>query len=474
MIKDNWVSRIIAEYHWDKHMFPVIFCLLALVLGVITIFVTPPLQGPDEDIHFLTCWKISHGDFSLNVPSSFASFSNMHGYLVAHPEQKYSLEHWKQSRQYREIPNEKQLIYTDMLYHATLSYIPALIGTTFSAIFSDRYLTALYWGRLTCLLTYIILGALALYYLPAGKPVIFLLLLTPQSIFQAAVISYDGITNGMFCLWASLLFRDIFAANLQEKRFSNALIICSIFLSICKVPYMIVSGALLLLLFMKNISGKKNILLPTVICVCVLTAALALNTWLSNFPPQHGEPFVRIMAPGQGTVDALSPSTIPLSERILQVPGLIFSTITSMQRLMIYAGSFVGCIGALDTLLPPSLLVFYLACILLLLCSSENNLTWEGKVFFLITGIGLTGMIFLIFAYAYNPVNGTIPGITGRYFIPMAFLLALALQNKCLKISFIKKYENLLAISAATILGITMIVTLLQRYYFSYWWDRTM
>ena len=467
---------VLKNFFSRKDLLVIFFIILAFLFGLLTIFITPPLQGPDEDIHFVACWKISHGDFTRSISKPLADFSWVHGYLPWHPEKKYSFEKWQEAMQYRSNTekNEEILAYGAVTFYAVPSYIPPLAGVALSSIFSDRYLPALYMGRLFCLLTYIALGALALYFLPSGRAVVFLLLMMPQSIFQASVISYDGITNGAMCLWCALLFRDVFSKENEEKCFSRELLLCSILLCFCKVPYMIVLGCLIFLFAIKELRFRNRIW-PVLICGFSFPALLIpLKNILEHLPlPENAEKFVRIMEPGQGSVDCLTEQTGPLAERLLQFPQLLFATLTDPSKLLIYAGSLAGCLGALDTLLPPSLLVLYLLLIVFCCFNMENRISCSGRLFFLVCGLGLTGMIFMIFAITYLPSNGTIPGITGRYFIPSAIFLALAAGSDLLKFKWGRKQESFLAVTGALVLGTTMVVTLLQRYYFEYWWDRT-
>ena len=453
----------------------IFFVVLTLLFGTCVIFITPPFQGPDEDIHFTTCWKIVHGDFTRSVPQSLAAFSHEHGYLLYHPERKYTFDKWQKSLKWAPIQKEKNYIYNRITFYAAFSYLPALTGVGLSSIFTQRYLPALYMGRICCLLAYIILGALALHFCPSCKAVIFLLLMMPQTIYQSSVISYDGVTNGMICLWAVLLFRDIFTVAPNAKSLSTPLIVCSILLCLCKVPYMIVLGSLLLLLLKKDLRNKRKIWVPLICSLLVLVLTISLKKFMTDLPlPENAELFTRIMAPGKGSVDTLVEHVdkSPL-EVLLQFPSLLFSTLTDGNKLMIYIGSFSGCLGALDTLLPPILLSSYLLLILFFCITSENSLSLQGRLYFLLCGLGLAGMIFMIFAITYEPSNGTIPGITGRYFIPSSFLLALAMSNAFITFQWMPKIENVLAITGSSIIGITMIITLLQRYYFNYWWERT-
>lgn len=470
----KYIKGILEKFSEKKYLL-IVFTVFALLAGTLNIFITPPLQGPDEDIHFITCWKLAHGDFSNNIPASYQEFSDAHSYLFAQPANKYSLKQRNESWAYRYTPGEKQYFYNHITFYATLSYVPPLTGVWLSSLVSDRYLPALYMGRLSSLLVYVALGVLTLYILPTGCALFFLLLLMPQSIYQASVVSYDGITNILCALWAAFVMRELFARNeSSDKHVSTALCICTLLLCLCKVPYMLAAFGLLLVFMMKNVTGKWKLVWP-MICSVVTVAGIILFKGVIPELPDGAEMYTRIMAPGEGTVDRLVSNSTSLTETILQIPERFFYTITDLSRLMIYGGSFVGCFGGgLDALMPPVLLGLYMLVIIFFCLNSENDLPWLGRLLFGGCGLGVIMMIFAIFALSYAPVNKTIPGITGRYFIPAAFFMVLGIKCNLLKLNWVKRNENLVLTCISAVMLTVMIVTLLQRYYFEYWWDRTL
>lgn len=93
---------------------------------------------------------------------------------------------------------------------------------------------------------------------------------------------------------------------------------------------------------------------------------------------------------------------------------------------------------------------------------------------FLTVSSAIVLFIFATFYVVYDKSGELIFGIQGRYFIPSAPLVMLALQNSLLgrKIKHRQFWAAAIGMSATSTIMIVMIVTLLQRYYFSYWWDR--
>ena len=128
-------------------------------------------------------------------------------------------------------------------------------------------------------------------------------------------------------------------------------------------------------------------------------------------------------------------------------------------------------------LLPSALLTAaYFLVIVFMVATAENSLPFARNIVPLCAGFGMAFGIFLIFGISYLPYHGTIPGVVGRYFLPCSFFMAFALRfnglNCCRHV--VVKIRRFLPPAAMFVIQTTMLVTLLQRYYFDYWWDRSM
>lgn len=409
-----------------------IFLSIAFLLGLAVIFITPPIQGTDEDIHFTTIWKISHGEYSNTIPASLIEFLKQHRRLIAKSDQKYSVQNWENARKYRYSSSEPRFVLKDsMTYYAIFSYVPNIAAVRLTRFFTERYLPAFYAARIASLICFILLSWLAVRALPHDKWLLVLLLAMPSTFFQSTLVSYDGISYGTCALWFALLYRDFLVPKEEESRMSRAFVWCSILLCCCKLPYGLFLLSLSLILWKKEIKNRSGLLL---LFIC-LNLFFFFRVATKSIPlPVNTESMLpcvdKFCAEGHELVDTLTQNKLSFIEKLKIIPGAIFSTVTSPKRILLYGGSFLGCLGWLDCLLPPVLLLIYLGVILFCSFSAETVFSWKERVLPLLNALGITFTIFVIFANAYNLVDGTIPGITGRYFIPGAIFLLFAMRMK--------------------------------------------
>ncbi len=203
----------LAEFEPDRA-----FLLLALLGGVVLVFVNPPLQGPDEFAHLLRAYHLSEGrplariaDQRLgdDLPESlttrrFAPFWN----APVQPDERLRLDHFTalasvtldpQKRRFRDFNNTS--------IYSPVCYAPQALALAFARWMEARPLSLLYLGRLAGLAAWAGLTAAAIRITPVGKWLFVALALTPTSWIQAAVVSADGMTNGLSFLAVAALLR---------------------------------------------------------------------------------------------------------------------------------------------------------------------------------------------------------------------------------------------------------------------------
>ncbi len=485
--------------HVRRLLSPANFLLLILLpSALLTVAVTPPLQVPDGDMHFCTCYNLSRFSTDYEIPDSLWKFCMFHSYLVARPEQKYSMEKLKMAAQFHPEPDEAKTECHGLLYNFIPSYLPSVIAMGLTRLFTENYLVLLYAGRIAIALTYSILAFLAVRTMPCDKWILALLLALPSSVFQSALISYDGMTLAVSALWAAFLFRDLLCP--PNPRITWGLAVSSFVLCWMKAPYPFVIATVCLLFFQKR---YRFLILPGTIAILFMIMVTATMMWAKIQPMSSMETpsvmgnmdlritdaselqklrlnekaDVRILQSTQATHDFLYHNSFEsLPEKLCRFPGRFIRTMFSPERLMIYAGSFLGCLGWLDTLLPPVLLLTYFLVIVFMVATAENSLPFARNIVPLCAGFCMAFGIFLIFGISYLPYHGTIPGIVGRYFLPCSFFMAFALRFNGLNryCHVVMKIRCFLPPAAMFVIQTTMLVTLLQRYYFDYWWDRSM
>ena len=447
------------------------FLFTALTFGIFTVFITPPLQAPDEHFHFLSTWKFSSLSTDQYVSANLMNFVNMHHYLFFNPAQKYSLKKFEQALSYEE-DNDNLTEKNDAghrLRPKTIPwYLPAIVGMWTSKLFSNSFCINMWAGRLFSLIVYSIIIFYAIKISPYFKWGFVLLGVVPMSLFLAASLSYDSFTIAIaFLLIATTLN---LLVSKQKITFKNSYLVFAgvILISFLKFPYFIITAPML---FLKKTKFKgKFYYFFKVIIISILLIQFGLRI------------IPRIISKDKSQISKNSSVKANRSTNFSKQKHKLFAepldfgrclANTTWKKMSGYVTGFAGCLGWLDTLLPRTVIVFFYIALMLALLSEIHTpkLTIFDRIIFLLVGLGLFVFIHIIFYLVTKANSPEIEGVQGRYFIPFAPLLLLPfLSNVCLR-KFKRKrlYRNMFFMGTVLFVQSISIITLLQRYYFTYW-----
>lgn len=192
------------------------FVWVALLLGVPLAAVTAPFQAPDEPQHFLRAYQISEGGLlpvrvgprgGGVLPVSLVRVADRFQHLRFHTERTTS---WREIREVMGIPLEpanRALVPFVTAIYSPAGYVPQAIAIGIGRAFALSPLALMYLARWANLLAWVGMGYLALRITPVCARALFLLLLMPMSLFQAASMSADATTNGLAVLFAAAVMR---------------------------------------------------------------------------------------------------------------------------------------------------------------------------------------------------------------------------------------------------------------------------
>lgn len=179
-----------------------IFLTIALIFGLITVFIQPIFSAPDEFVHFKRAYTIFHDDTdklfeevdklttlipyegpelnenALNSPE--ASFAFESAYKDGSFIQKY----------FKEEVSDKGSLAFNMDFNQ-LSWFPQALGILIGSLIHPSFGVMIIAGRLVNLLVYILAIYFAIKKAKFGKWVMAAVALLPISVQQAASLSYD-------------------------------------------------------------------------------------------------------------------------------------------------------------------------------------------------------------------------------------------------------------------------------------------
>ena len=188
------------------------FLVLGALLGLVFLVVTPPFQVPDEYQHFYRAFQVAEGTL---LPQRLDSRGD--GWLPASLPAVVarlgvdSIRFQRDVRQRPEDmaaalamplePTQRQLVpFPYTARYAPIAYGPQALGIAVGRGLGLGPAWLLYVGRLTTLACWLALGYWALRLTPTSEWGLFLLLLMPMSLFEAASVSADAPTNGLAVL----------------------------------------------------------------------------------------------------------------------------------------------------------------------------------------------------------------------------------------------------------------------------------
>jgi uncharacterized membrane protein len=426
-----------------------IFLFFSLLAGLLLVFVTPPLQVPDEQSHFYRSYQLSELNvyqYDRTVPKALSTLSDFSSGMNFKPLVKTTNKEIMAQSKIRIDPLDRLQVRT---LGMVVPMIPQTLGIGIGKLFHSSPLWLLYWGRILNLLAAVVLIYFAIRISPVQKWIFFLLGLMPMTLFQLSSLSYDAISLSL------TFFVIAFNLNLAFNKLKTIrtadlviLFISCFLLAMCKLPYFIAGFLFILVPVTKLGSWKKYILL-----FIGLTITMYIGTQIYSFsrpwfqPPQTA--VVQAKLVNQATIPARPADSLAAikEERVNSFNAeaqkqFILNNFNKYIDIVIntmkpaawpWIQSFVGVLGWIDTFLPSELIMAYLFVILFIAIGMRNPGIRIGLlsrfVFLLLFSAGIMIILTGLYLYANDTASPIIQAVQGRYFIPFAPLLLLIFYN---------------------------------------------
>ena len=452
-----------------------IYVFLALIFGLSLVFLTPPLQTPDEQDHLNRAYQLAEFNifqYESTVPSSLIKLFDTFGSMNFNTYKKTSIDEIFAQKKVELNPQIKTEICARPFI---FPYFPQAAGMFIGKIFNRSPVELLYMGRIFNLLFAIVLIYFAIRTTPVLKWIFFLLGLMPMTLYLCASLSKDAMLIGLSFLLIAFFLR--FAYGGDDKISTRNIIllfVLSFLVTVSRSVYAILIGMFFLIPLYRIGSLRKYVVvfMSLVIIVLMATQIGALKTL---FEPRAADltqsNSVRALSPNTISETALiPPEMFERPDRIkfpkgvnfneqklfilnnpIQYMGILFNSLFVSHRAF-QLDSFVGKLGWLNKPLPAWHINFYLLILLitaLLLSNKDIKIGFINKL--LIASIFISGVILIETGLylTWNPVGQRyIMDVQGRYFIPLAPLFFLLLYN-----SSIGKYLNSVTFRNQTMQG---------------------
>lgn len=415
---------LLAQTHW-------VFAILALLFGLIYVFITPPLWGVDETSHFARVYQLAHGevlphvgrkDYGGKIPSNLASLDDYvksdlldNGGVGLFRKNVDSVSKYRSFESQHFAARKAGNLWTAS--YSPVAYVGAAIGVWVAGLLHGNIGMAIYSARIGSLLIYIALVTLGIYTLRDKKLkwLFFVLALCPVPLFQASVVTADNMAIGLSLLFVATL---VAVLTSKEREVSKKLLIVlgvtAVLLPLVKINYIFLSLGILLLpgnLF----GGRKK---ATTIKAVIISLSVVLGmVWTkiingtANAPVSQRPDGLALNPTGQMHWIFLH----PFHFAIVLARSLVNNADSYMHQLYtLIAWNYVT--------LPIIFLFGLLALSFLAAFYAKTEILPIKKSLIVLTVLALAGAvsIFVALYVAFNPVGfRVVDGVQGRYFIPL-------------------------------------------------------
>lgn len=398
---------------------------MLLTFGLPMLLLIPPGAGYDEEDHLVRVWELSVFSFipgqlsprELNYPTLFRDLAYRQQAVAGIADtdfwQKYSgVSLYERGAVHRELN-------TKSVYSPALLLPQAIIMRYLGRQANLPALPVFYLGRFAGLLSYLILVWLAIRWVPFGKWMLLVLVASPMALFQATTISPDAISNGIGFLFIAGCLR---VAEFKEIGWREwAVLVFLVFL-----------------LFLAKLNLLPLILLPFLLIFPSrwihkgMYAALLGITAILFIVEVTGWSLVTSAGLDPLLANEANPSAQVLY--ILSHPLLFLQSVIKdfLTNGLVYFQGWINGYGYYYWT-PPQIvsLLFLLSLgIAALILSHSHQLSRKLRIVSLLV-FAASYLATVLSLYAtFTPVGSDrIFGVQGRYFIPLALLLFLAISG---------------------------------------------
>lgn len=419
-----------------------LFLILAIVAGMLLIFLEPPFVCPDENAHFINISRIAHGGlFADTADGKIGSYVSDEDVLflqtyggVYNGGEALTFDLKAMTQMATRPVSETPAFFETQ--HATLNplpyILPALLIWVFKLLgFALNSYNSLLVAKMANLIFYALVIRWAILKTHALPKTMFMLGLMPMAIFQGASLSYDSPLIACSFLLIAYVTKLLCSDEQTVVTTEDIVAIClaAAFLIGCKIAY-----APLLLLLLAIPIKKFGSVKRYVLCIgCVVATAVVV----------YVVPTLVNSIITAGCEIPLTDLQIQQQAYVKENPWILARVVTDTvkQCAVDWLRGFFGILGWLDTFFPNAFVWTFL--LLMMGCavvetSSVKGIRWNARVLALLgVGVFLVGTICTMYIQ-WNPVlvelvGGTLAhGGQGRYFIPVALFVVLACSSPVL------------------------------------------
>lgn len=403
-----------------------IYLIVALFIGIFTVFITPIDYVPDEYRHIMRAYEISKGNFIADRNEEGKAITRMPVSVYNSVKNKkkpkgngYNAYRAAVSNIIHETWEMKDVDYSTTAGYPPIAYLPHSLGLAVTNIFHISPVFGVYLGRLFELICVVFICYYALKIIPKYKDIFTYFLLFPMTIQQSMGVAADGVLIGCSFLFIALVLRLVYdKKSVINKKWLAILYATGIIIVVCKK---IVYFPLLLILFLIPSNKFKSKRAKYIHIACIMFAAIIVTgAWM----------FTQETTVSTGTNGLATVLDNPV-DFVIRMFGSFFGA-----QSIDYYDQIIG--HALDyTEISAHCCVYIFgafALMLALLIRNTESITIKKyeRALYAIIPIVIVCLIYFVSEtqWQIRPDSVYIPGMQGRYLTPLLPLLPFIINMK--------------------------------------------
>jgi uncharacterized membrane protein len=396
---------------------PILYLAWALPLLLVVALTTPPWQNPDEAAHMLRISQIAHGGLvayrfdntagGYADPAIIASAATT-SRVIFHPEQKVTLGMLSRAGA-AQWGSTAELPFPAIAMYAPVLYVPAVLAVEAGRVLGLSVVHSLFAVRMVNAVAATLIAGLALYFARSTRLALAVLLVLPMTVAMFASAAQDGLMIALTLLVVACVDRVVAEDRDPTLWETVAIGVATAAVIIARPPYLPLAALPLIAVQRGRRRAWWN-----VAAICAASAV-----WIAYT-------FASVSVPLQADFNPKAQLLHFLQQPWSFVP-LLANTLLSLHSD--YTVTFIGVLGWLDTFLLPS---YYDAASLVLLAGLASVTIGPTRRTWLALLIWLAAVGAVLFAGYLSwtpPQADRIEGVQGRYFLPLAAVLAMAVPT---------------------------------------------
>lgn len=418
-----------------------VYPVFGMILGLVFMLMIPIRTVPDETFHIAQAYEVS--DVLLGMPSGSNPIlireEDLNNYNIpSHYTKKQYADYWASLND--PLVSNKIISSNSFKIGAPYPYFLSGIGITIGRGLKLGAGATLNLGRLFNLIAFVICGTLALWLMPFGCELMFVILLLPMTLQQSMSYSYDVLVFADAFLSIAFFLRINYNEKLKPKK---RYIYLGIMIGLNCLIIPIKSHAYIFMVFLSIYSivhifagnNKDKIWRTFWLIVCMLVLAGIIG-WI--IVASHPAIYPSVAGDLGYTTDPGFSVSYILHHPRTTIKVLFATIVLSSEEHLV--GNLIGCnLEDLTLTLPGSFKFIFLMILLLSAFSSPHSefaLRRRTRITFLCIAVITIACIAVGMLISWTPLTSPIvQGIQGRYYIPIIFMLLILLNNRNIRIS---------------------------------------